>query len=225
MAVLSVSNAHSDVLRATLEPNVEEPEDNHDSDACEWDNLMSIFHPNAYIYTSWTGRTLYTDFIDASKAGMDKGVFIMHRVHGTTTDINVAATRAVTKMKATITQRFEFGDGIEADAESDCRFVFFWTKDPATGNWGANYVRHFYEKDKLIPVDPNRIPVIDANKVKEYPVGYRYLAYCQEKTMGVHIIRDLPGHRREGQNTANGQKHDLVYEQIKQWMDGQDIDF
>lgn len=37
---------------------------------------------------------------------MDNGAFIMHRCHGTSTDVNVEATRAVTKMKATITQRF-----------------------------------------------------------------------------------------------------------------------
>ena len=91
----------------------------------------------------------------------------MHRIHGSTTDINPEATRAVTKMKATITQRFEFEDGIEADAESDCRFVFFWSKDKQTGNWAANYARHFYEKDKLIPVDPNRVPKVDAEAVKE----------------------------------------------------------
>ncbi len=58
---------------------------------------------------------------------MDKGVFIMHRCHGVSTDINLTATRAVTKMKATITQRFEI-DGCEVDAEADCRFAFFWEK-------------------------------------------------------------------------------------------------
>ncbi|KAG9664940.1 hypothetical protein KCU64_g323, partial [Aureobasidium melanogenum] len=193
-------------------------------DSCEWENLKSIFHPGAYIYTSWTGRTHFEDFIKASQAGMDKGVFIMHRIHGSTTDINPEATRAVTKMKATITQRFEFEDGIEADAESDCRFVFFWSKDAQTGDWGANYVRHFYEKDKLIPVDPNRIPKIDAEAAKEYPIGYRYLAYCQERTMGVKVIRDLPGHRRESGSTVNGEKHDILYKQIKAWMDGENVE-
>ncbi|KAI5207146.1 hypothetical protein E4T39_02162 [Aureobasidium subglaciale] len=193
-------------------------------DSCEWENLESIFHPDAYIYTSWTGRTHFQDFIKASQAGMDKGVFIMHRIHGSTTDINPKATRAVTKMKATITQRFEFEDGIEADAESDCRFVFFWSKDEQTGNWRANYVRHFYEKDKLIPVDPNRIPKIDVEAAKKYPIGYRYLAYCQERTMGVKVILDLPGHRREAGSTVNGEKHDMLYKQIKEWMDGQKVD-
>lgn len=74
---------------------------------------------------------------------MDKGAFIMHRCHGISTDINEHATRAVTKMKATITQRFDL-DGIEADAESDCRFCFFWVK--YEGEWRAKYVRHWYEK-------------------------------------------------------------------------------
>lgn len=114
------------------------------SDACEWENLKSIFHPDAYIYTTWTGRTHYLDFIKASQAGMDKGAFIMHRCHGSTTDINVEATRAVTKMKATITQRFTIDD-CEVDAESDCRFCFFWVKMDS-GEWRARYVRHWYEK-------------------------------------------------------------------------------
>ncbi|KAF3394557.1 Uncharacterized protein F1880_004824 [Penicillium rolfsii] len=191
-------------------------------DSCEWENLESIFHEDAYIYTSWTGRTLFQDFIKASKRGMDNGAFIMHRIHGLSTDINVTATRAVTKMKATITQRFVL-DGIEADAESDCRFVFFWSKNLTDGNWGANFVRHFYEKDKLIPVNPNQIPKLDLEELKQFPVGYRYLGYCQEKTMGVKVIKDLPGHRREI-GTVNREKHDTLYRQIKAWMEGANID-
>lgn len=125
-------------------------------------------------------------------------------------------------MKATITQRFNL-DGIEADAESDCRFVFFWSKDRGTGDWGADYVRHFYEKDKLIPVNPAKVPTLDEEKLREYPVGYRYLAYCQEMTMGVKVIRDLPGHRRDV-GTINGEKHDILYVQIKQWIDGEHVE-
>jgi hypothetical protein len=153
---------------------------------------------------------------------MDNGVFIMHRVHGSTTDINPSATRAVTKMKATITQRFMI-DSCLVDAESDCRFCFFWSKDPSTGNWGANYVRHWYEKDKLIPVDPRKVPRLDDEKLMRFPSGYRYLAYCQEETMGVKVMLDMPGHRREGDN-ANGKKHDMLYWQVKAWVEGENID-
>jgi hypothetical protein len=57
----------------------------------------------------------------------------MHRIHGSTTDINTAGTLAVTKMKATITQRFTVS-GSDVDAESNCRFCFFWEKSNA-GDW------------------------------------------------------------------------------------------
>jgi hypothetical protein len=196
-------------------------------DACEWENLLSIFHPDAYIYTTWTGRTHHKDFVEVSKAGMDKGAFIMHRVHGSTTDINPEGTRAVTKMKATITQRFNI-HGCDVDAESDCRFCFFFQKESASqsgepGKWLARFVRHWYEKDKLIPVDPRKIPHIDDNKLNRFPVGYRYLAYCQEETMNVKIMLDMPGHRREGSSPC-GKKHDTLYMQCKDWVEGRNVD-
>ncbi len=178
------------------------------------------------IYTTWTGRTHHLDFIRASQAGMDKGAFIMHRCHGTSTDINTDATRAVTKMKATITQRFVI-QGCEVDAESDCRFCFFWIRD-AQGEWRARFVRHWYEKDKLIAVNPAKIPTLDEDKLREFPSGYRYLAYCQEETMGVKVLRDMPGHRREngvaGGSKACGEKHDALYWLCKRWVEGEDID-
>jgi hypothetical protein len=158
---------------------------------------------------------------------MDNGAFIMHRVHGSTTDINTEATRAVTKMKATITQRFDI-NGCEADAESDCRFLFFWIKVPETGEWRAKFVRHWYEKDKLIPVNPAKVPVLDEEKLKEYPSGYRYLAYCQEKTMGVKVMLDMPGHNRENGiehgSKIGGEKHNLLYWQAKKWLEGEEFD-
>jgi hypothetical protein len=199
-------------------------------DACEWENLLSIFHPSAYIFTTWTGRTHHLDFIAASKAGMDRGAFIMHRIHGSTTDISLDGLRAVTKMKATITQRFILpssnGETCEADAESDCRFCFFWQKETEgemAGEWRARFVRHWYEKDKLIAVDPRKVPVLDDEKLKTFPTGYRYLAYCQETTMGVKVMLDMPGHRREP-DTLCGKKHDQLYWQCKQWVVGEDVD-
>lgn len=189
-------------------------------DACEWENFESIFHPGAYVYTTWSGRVSYLDFMAASQAGMDKGAFIMHRCHGVTTDITSDATRAVTKMKATITQRFKI-DGVEVDAEADCRFCFFFEK--VDGRWGAQFVRHWYEKDKLLPVIPNQFPEINVEKLNSYPEGYKCLAYCQELTMGVTVLKDMPGHRRH-EGTACGQKHDLLYRLAKEWLEGKEIE-
>jgi len=161
----------------------------------------------------------YEDFIAGSKAGMDKGAFIMHRCHGVTTDITQDAIRAVTKMKATITQRFTI-DGCEVDAEVDCRFCFFFEK--VDGCWGARFVRHWYEKDKLLPVNPAEVPKLDETKLESYPPGYKCLAYCQELTMGITVLPDMPGHRRHV-GTKNGDKHDLLYQLAKDWLDGKSI--
>jgi SnoaL-like domain len=202
-------------------------------DACEWENFCSIFHPEAHVYTTWTGLTHHLKFIQSSQDGMDKGAFIMHRVHGSTTDINREGTRAVTKMKGTITQRFSkvpcmSGGQCEADAESDCRFIFFWQKmanpkyPELNGQWRARLVRHWYEKDKLIPVNPSKVPLLDEDRLQTYPSGYRYLAYLQEDTMGVKVLMDLPGHRREDDN-VNGKKHDVLYWQAKDWVEGRTI--
>ena len=208
-------------------------------DAREWENFRTIFHPDgAYVYTTWTGKTHIDKFIEASMAGMyvwasrarpgkadheslarrEKGAFIMHRIHGTSVDI--LDNRAVCKMKATITQRFTL-DGVEVDAESDCRFCFFF-ESYGQGEWGAKLVRHWYEKDKLIAVDPRKIPAIDDEHLATFPVGYRYLGYCQEKTMGaadggatLKVKRDMPGHR--------GPEHDALLRNAKRWLDGEDL--
>jgi hypothetical protein len=77
-------------------------------------------------------------------------------------------------------------------------------------------------------VNPERVPKLDAEKLKTYPTGYRYLAYCQEKTMGVKVLLDMPGHRREngapGGSQVCGEKHDKLYMQCKAWLEGEDID-
>jgi SnoaL-like domain len=37
------------------------------SDHCEWENFESLFHPDAYVYATWTRRTAIADFIKTSK--------------------------------------------------------------------------------------------------------------------------------------------------------------
>ena len=144
----------------------------------------------------------------------------MHRCHGSSTDIDVNGTRAVTKLKATITQRFEV-DGAEFDVEADCRFCLYFEKD-TNGRWGARLVRHWYEKDKIIPANPAKFPAMDEEKLKTYPQGYKYLAHWQEATMGVKVLSDMPGHRRHV-GTCNLDKHDELYWLAKSWLDGESM--
>ena len=80
----------------------------------------------------------------------------------------------------------------------------------------------------MIPVNPNKVPKLDEAKLATYPSGYRYLAYCQEATMSVKVLLDMPGHRREngapGGSGACGKKHDSLYMQCKAWLEGKSLD-
>jgi hypothetical protein len=68
---------------------------------------------------------------------MDNGAFIMHRIHGSSVDIDEEGKRAVVKMKATITQRFELPPkAVLVDAESDCRYAAC-LMDCCTVQWPA----------------------------------------------------------------------------------------
>lgn len=81
-------------------------------------------------------------------------------------------------------------------------------------------------KDKLIPVNPSKVPALDEGRLSQFPSGYRYLAYCQEQTMGVKVLLDMPGHRREkglGSKVC-GDKHDQLYWQCKNWIDGAEVE-
>ena len=62
-----------------------------------------------------------------------------------------------------------------------------------------------------------RSQILDEAKLEQYPQGYKCLAYCQELTMGVTVLRDMPGHRRDV-GTACEDKHDLLYQQAKDWL-------
>jgi len=80
--------------------------------------------------TAWSGPRTADEFIEISRAGKERGVFIMHRECGTLVELNQAAGRAVGKMKATITQRFRDEEtGAEFDVDCDCQFFFFCAKD------------------------------------------------------------------------------------------------
>ncbi|OJD21841.1 hypothetical protein ACJ73_06815, partial [Blastomyces percursus] len=142
--------------------------------------------PDAYVYTTWTGRVHYLDVIKASPDGMDAGAFIMHRVHGCTTDINPTATRAVTKMKVTITQRFTINSRNDDGSGNGSGNGSYEEKNAETQVRGARFVRHWYEKDKGVASRPAAWGGgADEERLAALPRRHRFLAYFQERTMGV----------------------------------------
>lgn len=136
----------------------------------------------------------------------------MHRENGTLANVNLEKKRGLGKMKATITQRFTI-QGIPVDVECDCRFIFFAKLE---GNeWKAQYVKLFYEKDKMIAVDGKTVPTFDQKELDSYTEGYKYLSAAQH-SLGHAILNDLP-------NAMNDGFHKM-YSAMADWLQGKDVD-
>lgn len=131
----------------------------------------------------------------------------MHRECGTLVEYAPEHNRAIGKMKATITQRFktpaslataDCPAGTEFDVDCDCRFIFFCAKvraddstDGAGGVWKAKYVKLFYEKDKVVPVDGVHAPMFPRELLDSFPEGYSYLGAAQSM-LGYPVTKHLP---------------------------------
>lgn len=135
----------------------------------------------------------------------------MHRENGTLVDLNPTTGRAIGKMKATITQRFNW-DGVEFDVECDCRFINFCLKQG--GDWKVVYIKLFYEKDRVTPADGQTVPKFDRAELEKYPKGYQYLAVAQAK-LGHPILNDLP--------TMNNKAFYKLYEAMDAWMEARPV--
>ncbi|KAK8096712.1 hypothetical protein PG999_012656 [Apiospora kogelbergensis] len=181
-------------------------------DAAEWENYRSMFHPGAYITTSWEQGTI-EQFIAASKAAFaeqKKGMFhILHRVTGQTVDVQ--GDRAVSKLKVTITCRVTIEEK-EMDNEADCRF--FALLERRKGVWGVAFFTLLFDKDKMIVVNPSVGGFdIPESEVEKYPSGYRYLCWCEDR-VGYPPKLDL---------NAHGPERDILYQKCKDWLEGKEV--
>ncbi|GAA6033657.1 hypothetical protein JCM8097_004369 [Rhodosporidiobolus ruineniae] len=188
-------------------------------DAWNWKHFRDMFTNDAQLFTTWSAGKSIDGFIEVSQKGFANGDRIMHKCLGTTVEVNATGQRGIGIVKTEITQRFESeaegGGTCEVDVECQNRFVFFVEKQ-ANGDWKTAYYKVFYEKDKVIPVDPRRIPKsavrwqINDDKLQTFPYGYRYLGYYQ--SLRGHAVKlDLP--------LADGEEHDRMYQAMCAWTD------
>ncbi|KAJ5913565.1 hypothetical protein N7504_002448, partial [Penicillium tannophilum] len=182
-------------------------------DFSEWHNYRSLFtKDDAYVWTTWSGGLPIDEFIDVSIKGRENGDFIAHRECGTLANVNLSKGRGIGKMKATITQRFTIR-GIAIDIDCDCRFIFFCKLE--NNDWKAQYVKLFYEKDKVVPINGKDVPDFPKEELEKYTPGYQYLAVAQH-LLGHPILNDLPN--------ANNEGFADMYKAMADWIEGKDVD-
>jgi hypothetical protein len=157
-------------------------------DAGDWERFATVWHEDGWMSATWFQGSA-TDFIRVTQEGWAKGVSILHFLGGTSIDLT--DTRAIAQTKMTISQRGPV-HGIECDVVCTGRFYDFLEK--RSGKWGLVRRQPIYEKDRIDPVDPAAVLKLDQEKLAQYPVGYRHLAYIQEE-IGYRVKRDMPGLR------------------------------
>ena len=175
------------------------------SDAGDWERFATVWHDDGWMTATWFQGPA-AKFIEARRAGFERGVNIIHFLGGTTCDIR--DTRAIVQTKMTINQRAEI-DGVIVDAVCTGRFYDFFAK--RGGRWGIVRRQPIYEKDRLDPVSPGAKVTLDAALLARFPEGYRHLAYLQTKA-GFDVRLGLPGLR--------GRAVETLYAEGKAWLAG-----
>jgi hypothetical protein len=154
-------------------------------DAGDWERFRTVWHPDGRMMATWFQGDAEA-FIDVSRKGFERGVSILHFLGGSTIDL--AGTRAIAQTKMTISQRADV-DGVRCDVLCTGRFYdFFEQRD---GRWKIVLRQPIYEKDRLDPLDPSATLALDADLLRQFPEGYRHLAYAQTR-IGFTVKRDMP---------------------------------
>jgi len=142
-------------------------------DAGDWDRFRTVWHDDGRMMATWFQGGA-DEFIRVTKEGWEKGVSILHFLGGSS--IDVRGPRAIAQTKMTISQRGAV-DGVACDVVCTGRFYDFLEK--RKGRWGLVWRRLTYEKDSILPINPNEAPKLDLALLDRFPIGYRHLGYLQ----------------------------------------------
>jgi hypothetical protein len=177
-------------------------------DAGDWERFRTVWHPEGRMMATWMQGTS-EEFIAASKDAWAKDVSILHFLGGISIDL--VGDRAISQSKMTISQRANV-EGVLCDVVCTGRFYDFLEK--RQGRWGILLRQPIYEKDRMDPVTPGAVPILDETLLKQFPAGYRHLAYLQTR-IGYAVKRDMPG--------LKGSEVRAVYARGAAWLKGEPL--
>jgi len=174
-------------------------------DAGDWARFATCWHPEGRMMATWKQGTA-AEFIEASIAGWNRGVSILHFLGGHSSEI--VGERAISQTKMTISQRAEV-HGVMVDVVCTGRFYDFVERHE--GAWKVLLRQPIYEKDRMDPLAPDAKLSLDAGLLGQFPEGYRHLAYLQTG-IGYAVKRDMPG--------LKGPEVERLYADGRAWLAG-----
>jgi hypothetical protein len=173
-----------------------------------WDRFRTVWHEDGRMMATWFRGTA-DEFVEVSRDGYERGVRILHFLGGMSIDI--AGPRAIAQSKMTISQRAPV-EGIVCDVV--CTGRFYDLLEKRDGRWGMVLRQPIYETDLLDSVDPGVRLELDEILLKQFPEGYRHLAYLQTK-IGYKVKPDMPG--------LDGLEVERLYNDGAAWLAGESL--
>ena len=182
-------------------------------DAGDWERFATVWHPEGEMMATWF-QGPFKDFIRVTREGWDKGVSILHFLGGSA--VEVAGDRAIAQTKMTISQR-GMVEGQEGPVLCDvlCTGRFYDFVEKHEGQWKLLHRQPIYEKDRIDPVNPAATVTLDAQKLAQFPEGYRHLAYIQTH-IGYTVKLDMP--------MLKGPVVDELYRRGARWLAGNKLE-
>jgi len=174
-------------------------------DAGDWARFATCWHTEGRMMATWKQGTA-AEFIEASIAGWNRGVSILHFLGGHSSEI--VGERAISQTKMTISQRAEV-HGVMVDVVCTGRFYDFVERHE--GAWKVLLRQPIYEKDRMDPLAPDAKLALDGALLAQFPEGYRHLAYLQT-SIGYAVKRDMPG--------LKGPEVEQLYADGRAWLGG-----
>lgn len=178
-------------------------------DAGDWERFATVWHDDGRMIATWFEASA-AEFIAGCRNVFEAGMVGLHALGGIS--IDVRGDRAVAQSKMQIVQRGEV-EGVEVDVTCLGRFVD--ALERRGGRWGIVLRQPVYELDRLTPVDPAQVPILDTAVLEQFPQGYRHLAYLQTKS-GFTVNKSLPGTR--------GPEIEALMARMALWLDGSDAE-
>jgi len=172
------------------------------------DRVRTVVHEDVRMMATVFQGTA-DEFVEVSRDGYGRGVRILHFLGGMSIDI--AGPRAIAQSKMTISQRAPV-EGIVCDVV--CTGRFYDLLEKRDGRWGMVLRQPIYETDLLDSVDPGVRLELDEILLKQFPEGYRHLAYLQTK-IGYKVKPDMPG--------LDGPEVERLYNDGAAWLAGESL--
>lgn len=142
-------------------------------DTNRWDQLRALFAPDAIMRTTWCDCSADT-FVDRSMEAAARGAWAQHFIGAATIDI--VADRAIAETRMILMARASVG-GVAVDVTCYGRFYDRFVKTPL--GWKILLRVPVYDKDRLDPVVPGTVVVLDEAVLSRFAEGYRHIAYFQ----------------------------------------------